>query len=332
MRHYIIKTICFISPFLLILISYFFTDPYKVLYQYDNYYPTDGTPKYIDLNRSMVTVETFIANNSKYHYDSFIFGNSRSGLYRIGDWKKYIGEDASCFHMDEYGGSIYMIDKKIRYITQKTTIKNAIICLDDWTLSTFSPQETNLHRCPPVLNEYRNVVKFHLGYIADYFSPYFFPQYWSWRLTGRVFPYAKDVISEKAFYWNYETNECQRDSEVYQDNCWIDSEIFSVEDFSGDCERYDDLISREVEMLLRDISEILNSQRADYYVIINPTLSRKKLSINDISILNEIYGDRLYDFSGNNIITRDSTLFLDDNHFNSNVAAKIMEIVYSQNN
>lgn len=316
----------------MILVSYFFTDPYKVLYRYDTYYPIDGEPKYIDLNRSMVSVETYIANKDKYHYDSFIFGNSRSGLYRIGDWKNYIGEDASCFHMDEYGGSIYMIDKKIRYITQNTVIKNAIICLDDWTLSTFYPQETNLHRCPPILIGYRNVIKYHLGYISDYFSSNFFPQYWSWRLTGKVFPFAKSVISEKPFYCNKEINECQRDSEVYQNDCWLDSENLSIADFSMDCGRYDDLIGSEAELLLRDIRERLNAQCTDYRVIINPSLNKKKLSTKDFSILNDIFGESLFDFSGNNIITMDSTLFLDDNHFNSNVAAKMMEIVYTQNN
>ncbi len=69
-------------PVLAILAVYFVKDPFKVLYHYDSYFPQDGI-SYVVLNKDYVSTETFVNNYPTHHYDSYIFGNSRSMYYYV---------------------------------------------------------------------------------------------------------------------------------------------------------------------------------------------------------------------------------------------------------
>ena len=69
---------------------YVVTDPFKVLFHYEDYYVDNGEGYYINTNRSYVSTQMYIQNKDRYNYDSFIFGSSRSGYYLVEDWKKYL--------------------------------------------------------------------------------------------------------------------------------------------------------------------------------------------------------------------------------------------------
>ena len=68
-----------IIPMLILLISgYLFYDPFKVLRHYDDY-----SFYYITPNRDYISTEIFINNNKNYHYNSFVFGSSRTSAFKM---------------------------------------------------------------------------------------------------------------------------------------------------------------------------------------------------------------------------------------------------------
>lgn len=116
MKKILFKSLIIAAPFLLITAVYIVTDPFKVLYHYDHLYKY-GMPNYVQINRDYATIETFKNNNLIYHYDSYIFGSSRSGVYRTATWAKLIGADLTkCIHLDGAGESIYGIERKLHYL------------------------------------------------------------------------------------------------------------------------------------------------------------------------------------------------------------------------
>ena len=131
------------------MVVYVLDDPFKVLYHYNSYY---GRKTIILLNRDYVSTETFIRNNPIYHYDSFIFGSSRSEYYCVSDWQKYISSN-NCFHFSAQGESIYGIFLKIKYLnTHHVPIKNAIIPLDFGTLKNVTETKGHLFLEHPALS------------------------------------------------------------------------------------------------------------------------------------------------------------------------------------
>src|ERR1019366_1173073 len=137
MKQFLKRFVIFISallvPFLLALIAYLHYDPFEVVYHYDSYY-VSGKPSYITLNRDFVSMETFLNNDPKYHYDSYIFGNSRVRFFEMNTWMKYIHSD-KCFHFDASAETLYGIEKKIEFLDNRhNEIANAIVVLDYGTL------------------------------------------------------------------------------------------------------------------------------------------------------------------------------------------------------
>jgi hypothetical protein len=96
MRRFIWTILKFsIVPFVvgcLFLLGYWYFDPFKVLRTY-----ADFSKPVIVPNRDYVSTETFIRNNPHYHYNSFIFGSSRTMAFKPARWKKYLTQDAEPF-------------------------------------------------------------------------------------------------------------------------------------------------------------------------------------------------------------------------------------------
>ena len=78
MKIFIRRILLFMLPLLPVVATYMYFDPFKVLRSYDVYY-VEGDGGY--LNKNYVSTMNYINKRDKYHYDSFIFGNSRSMFY-----------------------------------------------------------------------------------------------------------------------------------------------------------------------------------------------------------------------------------------------------------
>lgn len=336
MKKFIISCILFSIPLWIVLVPYIWMDPFKVLYHYDNYYVCDGRDWTFDVNRGYVSTQMYIQNKDKYHYDSFIFGSSRSLTLSIDEWKKYIGDSAHCFHFDGYEESLYLVHQKITYIDGLSPIQNAIVCVDSFLLSQSRPREGVLWTPHPALNK-GAWFDFHKMYLQAYFDKDFLFACWKLFVTGRgeQYMFDKDIIQKQSLVDNYnivynETGCKGMVIERYPDEYYDENGIVfpQREEKQG---KYPQIINEQQKAMLKDIKGIFAQNKTQYKILINPLYDQKKLADSDMAFLRNLFGDNLIDFSGKNEYTEDYHYFTDLHHFNLYVANEMLRIAYTNN-
>ena len=332
MKRFLLIIILFCVPFIVILVPYLITDPFKVIYDYD-VYAENGKPMYVNINRGYVSTQMYKQNKDKYHYDSFIFGSSRSGFYKINDWKPYLSDSASCFHFDGYGESLYQVYKKIQYIDGKSPINNVLLCVDEQLLSNVTPMYTHLHYLSPCLNNNNDVLSFQFAAFRAYLTPSFFVGYLDFKLSGRVKSYMieQQIIDTTTYIYDMVGNEAGKaDVKGLNDSAYYTPQKRALfyerptqQQYYSKC-----IIGEEQQRLLREIKTIFDKNHTNYKIIINPVYDQKKFQEADMAILRSIFGERLYDFSGINEYTNDYHNYNDLSHFKSYIAADIIKTIY----
>lgn len=194
MKNFLVKITLFCLPFFILVIIYVTTDVFKVIYHYAPFY-TDSD--YIGVNRAYGSTMTYINQNPKYHYDSFIFGNSRSFFYEIDTWKKYLPKKSVCMHFDESGGSISGVRDKISFIDKNSGhLKNVLLVIDHDLLSRLEQKDGYLFISPPILKNNKNIIDFHLQHFFAFINPKFLVALADYNLFGIIRPYMKSFIHE----------------------------------------------------------------------------------------------------------------------------------------
>lgn len=331
MKRFLLYCAIFVLPFVVVLLPYFITDPFKVLYHYDNYYDTNGKDYYINTNRSFVSTQMYIQNKDKYHYDSFIFGSSRSGYYMVEDWKQYLPDSASCFHFDGYGESLYNVHKKLKFIDGKSPLRNAMFCIDHELLCQDKQDYGHLWVLPPCLVD-DNFGAFHMAFIRAYLNPKFLRAYFEVLITGKTRSYMFDdgLFEVPSIGYKVESNERHGEKRMLQkfpDSYYEEKSLaFPYQpDTLSVCNAF---IGEPQKQMLREIHEILVRNRTNYKVIINPRYDQLLLAQEDMAFLKGVFGENVVDFSGKNRITNDYHYYYDPSHFNEYVASEIMRIAY----
>jgi len=97
----------------MVFITYLALDPFRVLWTYDF---SKDLHANAGLNRDFVSTEFFKEKYQQYHYDSFIFGSSRTLAFLPEDWGKYLPDNSSIFCFDASHESIYGIYTKLKYL------------------------------------------------------------------------------------------------------------------------------------------------------------------------------------------------------------------------
>lgn len=332
MKRFLVVIVLFCVPFIIILVPYLITDPFKVLYHYDVYAET-GKPMYVNINRSYVSTQMYRQNKDKYHYDSFIFGSSRSGYYLIEDWRIYLPDSASCFHFNGYGESLYQVYKKIKYIDGKSALNNVLLCVDEELLSNVLPMYTHLHYLPPSLDDNQNFSSFHFAAVRAYLTPSFFKGYLDFKLSGKIKPYMieEQIIDTFPGFYDPIGNEVDRvDVRKSNDSIYYTPERRKVFYDRPTTQQYHPklIIGDEQVRMLKEIRDIFEKNHTNYKVVINPNYDQKKFQHSDIIALKTIFGDNLYDFSGINEYTNDYQNYTGLSHFKSYIAADIMQVIY----
>lgn len=333
MKKFLRYCILFSLPLWIALIPYITTDPFMVLYHYDTYYPNHGKDWQINNNRGYVSTQMYLQNDKRYHYDSFIFGSSRSHTFRVNEWKKYIEDNASPIHFDGYVESLYNMHKRFLFLDGRSPINNAIICLDQSVLSQVEPNYTHIYATPPALDGYKNFGSFYMSHLRAYFTPKFFTAYWKLFLTGKSKPYMFDdeVIMEPdtVYYAPYNERWKRPVIEKFDDAYYSENHIvFSERDDSADT--YPVTIGEVQKSMLTDIHDVLERNNTRYVVFLNPVYDQKRLDDTDMVFLKELFGDHLVDFSGKNIFTEDYHYYSDDVHFNTYVSCEMLRIAYTE--
>lgn len=334
MKRFILYILLFITPLIALIIPYFATDPFKVLYHYDRY-SQQGEPMYININRTMVSERMFEQYYSTYHWNSYIFGSSRSGFYRVADWKQHLDSAAIVMHMDGYGESLYGIWCKLTYMDGKTDIDNALLCIDYELLYQTKPELGSLWA--PLPHWSHNQVdwwQFHKIYMRAYLQPKFLYSYFLF-LLGDTTHVDKTIIDFTPDYLDISTNERSAPPHpIYAYNI-PDSVFYTAERMKQFYNRPDEqmyyessVLGEEQVQMLMDIKQVLERNATNYRVVINPMYDQKRMMDADMDMLYGIFGDKLYDFSGINEFTSDFHNYNDIAHFKAFVAREIMNQIY----
>lgn len=329
---------CFLLalPLLVVLVYYFITDPFKVLHHYDKFYQSGKAPIVI-LNKDYVTIQTYLNNYKKYHYDSYIFGSSRSMFFTVHDWGQYIHSD-KCYHFDAWKESLYGMYLKFKLLDQQhADIKNVLIVLDTSVLEMTenSYRDANLYMKHPLLSGSGNL-SFQYQFIKPFFDIRFLTAYTGYKITGEVKSYMRsmDVFDEKPMLYNDTTNEIKwfytdsvlaKNADIYYSE---HKDMFAGRDnvlrISKKC------IGDKQKKLLEEMQRILVRYGSSYKIIITPHYMQNKFNPTDLEYLQQLFGkENVFDFSGRNTITEDKRNFYDMGHFRPQVAKYLLSVVYA---
>ncbi len=322
----------FLLPFFVIICLYFIFDPFKVLKHYDNYFSETGG----SVNRGFVSTMNYLNKKDTYHYDSFIFGNSRSLYYMIDDWKQYIPKESSCYHFSEFGGSIQGIVFKLRLIDKsQEKINNALIIIDHEVLNKIH-RDGAIYTLPPALTNNSNWFQFHTEQLSQWLNPLFLSTWMRLKLRGEYDASMKGFIENGANYpyYNPITNEEPRhieDSLIAKGVYFTDS-VIAIFHGKHRPQTYRVLLDNdEKRLLLEEMRDILVKHHTNYKIIISPLYDQKKLNPQDLAYLKEVFGkNNVFDFSGVNEYTSDYHNYYENSHYLPSVARDIMSKVYNQ--
>jgi hypothetical protein len=330
----LIKLLLLAAPLIVILFFYGITDPFKVLWSYDSYY-VSGQPSFVALNRDFVSTETFLRYRQVYHYDSFIFGNSRSIFYQVGDWSKHIGPRPS-FHFDASGESLYGIWRKVRLLDSLgTPLGHALLILDAGTLSQVGNATAHLFVKHPLLSN-QSRLGFQLIFVKTFFDRRFLHACLDFRWSKRVKPYmlSDNLLDNRPMDYDLESNELSfgqyedlirtNPTAYYQAR----ANIFYARPAGP--QTSPPVVGDVQRQMLNDMVAVFRRRQTDYRVVISPLYDQKHLNPADVQALQQSLGaDHVYDYSGVNALTESTTNYYETSHYRPHVARFIMSQIYS---
>ncbi len=314
-----------IIPLFFLVLIYLYTDPFKVIKTYDSFYD-NSTNGRVGINRDYVSTTTFINNHNKkkQNYNSFIFGNSRSILYQISDWKKHLPKNSQCFHFDASSESLLALNKKMEFINNNGfKINNVLLVLDKSILVQDTPKKGHLFVISPVLVNYINIYNFHLSFIKAFLSFKFLFTYADFRLSGHIKPYMKTnfLLDDEPLKYDVLTNEVRQD---FFEKCIQENRYYTPEIMLGFYKRGKIQIQSTIS-IKESQKNILNN------IVISPLYDQLKLNSNDLNYLKALFGsNNVFDYSGINYITNDYRNYYEKSLYRPHIARAIMDNIYSK--
>ena len=333
MKKFTIKLLIYIFPLLLVIGLYLYKDPIKVIHHYDPFFaPVDSN--YFDYNDSYISTESLMSNYGRYNYDSYIFGSSRSGNFKVDEWAKYIGSQR-CFHFIGFRESLYGIEKKMQFINKrKFAFKNALLVFDHELLSGISNGQGHLLiEHPSVSGE--SAFHFQTEFISAFFDMQFLPAYIDLTFSGKIKPYmvSDGIFNKEVFPYNAAANEWLHmdvERKIESDSIGYYEERKNIFYERGSQLRLSPpVIGSKQIALLKNIKHILAENNTNYRIVINPLYDQLKLNPSDLAALKSIFGENLvFDFSGINEYTNNVHNYYEVSHFRIRVCTSILSKIY----
>ena len=338
MKSFLKAVILFSIPFWILVLLYVITDIYKVIWHYDPYYDESY---YIDLNRAYGSTMTYINQNPKYHYDSFIFGNSRSLFYEIDTWKKYLPVGSHCMHFDASGGTVKGLYDKVRYIDKTGGQLNHALLVIDWDLLSRDPRSAEtmegdyLMALPPILTDNETFVSFHFRHFNAFMNFKFLTALLGYNLLGDDSQYWGQfflVDDNKRYIPEYnETQFVAIENRIKEGRYYDVAHTKVFENAQSPNIFSPEVLDDEKITYLNEIKKIFEKHHTSYKIIISPLYDQMKLKRATYMTLCDIFGKQnVYDFSGVNKWNRDYHNYYETSHYRPKVAAEILEIIYSE--
>lgn len=312
----------FSLPLIFCLVFFLIGDPFGIFYVKDCL---------AEASEDVLVTREYLGAADREVPTAFIFGNSRVHGFRADDWQKCIGQER-VMHFGAPGESVLNIRKKLEIILNRQGINRALILIDEGILENTD----NSHRYyqGPVYNHSPSTSNiswpdFYASYIRYYFTDYFFAKHIYYTLTSdyradwmeSAFknPHLKNRTFKSERYLNLADSLITTDFNMYKNVFHPDYSPFkkSIEKIHPDDSLH-----------LVAIRKLLSEKKVDYVIVIPPDFNKQKIEPKIKNTLVTLFGNKLFDFTGNNRITRDSTLNFENLHFTSAAGRLILDSIY----
>ncbi len=324
----------FASPFVVLMVCYVLADPFKVIWNYESFYP-EQVAGGIALNPAHVATQNYLRQHIIEHYDSFILGNSRSIYYPIAAWRQYFSEGSRCYHYDAANESLLGIWQKLRFIAhQGDSIRNVLMVVDAGLLEKVDCDHWHLCETPPALTGYRNLVSFHWYNLKTFLTPQFLMAYADYSLFHQLRPYMlrKGLLADDMFVYDAKGNECNfvpLEQEIAAGTYYTEERLRVFEGVQFPDSVSPPVIGKPQRELLDSIRSILARQGTSVQIVISPLYNQIRLNPRDLQCLEQLFGsDHVNDFSGPNLWNSDLHNYYEASHYRPRVAVAVMDSVY----
>ncbi len=326
-----VAVIIAIPPMILIFV-YLTFDPFKILRPYDNYFANG-----LSVNKGMVTVTTFEAENDNYHYNSFILGSSIACYYNADTWKNFLTSDARPYHFDTSNQPIKTLRRTVEYLEKNAdSIKNVLIVLDPF-IFRITADKTDMVLIDPyqIRDEWWYKTFFHYKMICHFFNIKYLVSYLPWLWSGEEKCYSDiNIFEPQPIEWRRDINE--ESIPLWDDSISLHPKAFySTHRIYCTLQPYyssnTNLIDNDKEKDIQTIADILERNGTSYKVVVGPNLRHEVLNDCDDMLLSSIFGEHYYNL-GKEFAKEmsDSTNFYDNTHYRPSFASKIMHRIYSK--
>jgi hypothetical protein len=315
----------------ILIILYLNKDPYLDFGVYTDYSWKYRFQQMGDLATKKLLTKT------KASYNSFIMGSSRTtGIYGCYLEKKIT--NSKFFHYVNFNESIggiysklylldslgYRLDNIIIYLDTDTTFKNygEVNFADHYLLTKKTKFKSQLEHFKLFMILNSDKINILLGN----------------ELKGESFPnWTSDLktndpnhICSDSIILSYKNHDKLKDKEYLKS---IDSLKKTGFMFKRDkMQKYEgNQISKIEFVLLTKIKGLFDKHKSNYYIIITPLYDQLKFSKSDIEKLNNVFKNKLYDFSGINKITDNEFNYPDRSHFLPYISKQIMDSILKKN-
>ena len=335
LKRFVLLSLLALLPVVLLVGLYVVKDPFHVLRPYDGNAPASTDSVQLTVNTCYVSTEAFRFFEPSRHFDSFIFGSSLSGYYRIKDWATHLPADARPFHFNASRETLHGILNKLNYLERcGVTVKHALIVMEDEMLKRMPLDNDVLYVQHPLTAPNVSWWKFH----QLYFNAFRHPELVAYTLWPS--PATTQLVLDKGYATTDLPDRIEPINESYYR--WADSviavnpdEFFTPEHLA----RYDqpirkmpfyDKITPAVHELLTGIASALKRHNTDYQIIIPPHYAWEPISNSDLYTLRHIFGiERVHDYSHDAKMGSDLRYYYDDGHLIASQCARLMDSAYN---
>ena len=334
MKKFLKNVTLFFIPFAIVVCIIIYVDIFKAFREYDDYYKNN----FVTLNRELVCTNVFNKNREKEKFDSFVFGNSRSRVFRVQEWKTYLDKDVVPFHFDASGDGVYGVANKVKYIDEVgDTIKNALIILDREFLVTTHNREGHLFISPPCLSK-ESKLRYYLEFMKASIDFKFLYAYIDFSIFKTHKEYMGRLINTTKYShasdnvncdWKYGyEQQIKEDSIEFYGPLMKQGVFYDRKNHKKNTCRISELEIKQ----LKEIKAVFTRHHTNYKLIIAPIYDQIEMDKEQLDLLNEVFGAAtIYNYSGVNKFTIPIGNYYETSHFRPRVASEILKEVYEGN-
>ena len=335
MKRFVLLSLLALLPVLLLVALYVVKDPFHVVKPYKGRVYNPGDTIALTINWGHVSIESYKYFDPEGHFDSFIFGSSLSGYYRIADWQRNLPDDARPFHFNASRETLYGILNKLKFLRSRgVVIKNALLVIEDEMLMRRPLDGDVLFVQHPQTAPEVSWWNFH----QLYFNAFRQPDIVAYLLCPGP---MTDRVLEEGYATTDITDRIEPINEGYyglaDSLIAVNPDAFFTPSHIAQYSRplkelpCEDKITGPVEALLNAISTILRKQGADYQVIIPPHYGYEAIASSDLYKMELIFGqDRVHDFSHDPDLGTNLRYYYDEGHLIAHECGRLIDSAYHE--